>query len=548
MNNIFDFLKKIGAARMGAMGAVAAVMIGIFAIIIMRVSEPQMGALYTNLTFEDSNAIIEQLESMNIPFELKSEGSAILIPRENILRTRMQLAESGLPTGGSIGYEIFDKSDTLGATSFVQNINHVRAMEGELSRTIRSLARVVTARVHLVLPERQLFQRDRQDPSASIMIKARGSLDAGQIRAVQHLVASAVEGLSPERVSIIDESGRLLASGISEQGEGAVSAGLQDRTNQIERRLRQQVEEIVSSVVGAGRARVRVAADVDFNRITRTKENFDPDGQVVRSTQTREEAAQTVNKEGGVTVGNQIPNAGGAEGGSNQDQTNATEEVVNYEISRSTETEVVEAGSVRKLSVAVLVDGLYEPNADGKLVYTPRAQEQLEQIALLVRSAVGYDESRGDSVEVVNLQFAAQPQSDFVENELGMFDFTKDDMLYFAELLVLLIVSILTLLFAVRPLLKKLFEPEPDLALAGAAGGEGGAAILAADGTVIGSADEADPVNASKLPVAKGLEWIENAQAEGNLQADSIAKVADIINDYPTEAASIVRGWLDEAA
>lgn len=545
MNNLLEFLKRIGPARLGAMGAVAAVMIGIFAIIIMRVSEPQMGALYTDLTFEDSNAIIEQLESMNIPFELKGEGSAILIPRESILRTRMQLAESGLPTGGSIGYEIFDKSDTLGATSFVQNINHIRALEGELSRTIRSLSRVIAARVHLVLPERQLFQRDRQDPSASIMIKVRGALDNGQIRAVQHLVASAVEGLSPERVSIVDETGRLLASGMSEQGDGAVSAGLQERTSQIEARLRQQVEEIVSSIVGAGRARVRVAAEVDFNRITRTKENFDPDGQVVRSTQTREEAAQTSSREGGVSVGNQLPNAGGTEGEANQDQTSATEEVINYEISRSTETEVVEAGSIRKLSVAVLVDGLYEPNADGKLVYAPRAQEQLEQIATLVQSAVGYDESRGDTVEVVNLQFAAQPQSDFVDHEQGMFDFTKDDMLYFAELAVLLIVSILTLLFAVRPLLKKLFEPEPDPVPVGA---EGGAAILAADGTVIGSANEEGSLAGGKLPVAKGLEWIENAQAEGNLQADSIARVADIINDYPSEAVSIVRGWLDEAA
>ncbi len=545
MNNLLEFLKRIGSARLGAMGAVAVVMIGIFAIIIMRVSEPQMGALYTDLTFEDSNAIIEQLESMNIPFELKGEGSVILIPRERILRTRMQLAESGLPTGGSIGYEIFDKSDTLGATSFVQNINHVRALEGELSRTIRSLARVITARVHLVLPERQLFQRDRQDPSASIMIKVRGVLDNGQIRAIQHLVASAVEGLSPERVSIVDETGRLLASGMSEQGDGAVSAGLQERTAQIESRLRQQVEEIVSSVVGAGRARVRVAAEVDFNRITRTKENYDPDGQVVRSTQTREEAAQTSSREGGVTVGNQLPNAGGTEGESNQDQTSATEEVINYEISRSTETEVVEAGSIRKLSVAVLVDGLYEPNADGKLVYAPRAQEQLEQIATLVRSAVGYDESRGDTVEVVNLQFAAQPQPDFVDHEQGMFDFTKDDMLYFAELAVLLIVSILTLLFAVRPLLRKLFEPEPDRALEV---GEGGAAILAADGSVIGSAEEQEGIKAGKLPATKGLDWIENAQAEGNLQADSIARVADIIDDYPTEAVSIVRGWLDEAA
>ena len=200
----------------------------------------------------------------------------------------MKLAEGGLPKGGGVGYEIFDKSDALGATSFVQNINHLRALEGELARTIRAIDRVQAARVHLVLPERPLFSRDKAEASASIVLKVRGALEPQQVRAIRHLVASAVNGLKPERVSIVDETGRLLADGATaDNGLGGVSAD--ERQVAYERRLREQVEAIVTSVVGPGRARVQLTADFDFNRVTQTSDKFDPEGRVVRSSQTREE-------------------------------------------------------------------------------------------------------------------------------------------------------------------------------------------------------------------------------------------------------------------
>src|SRR6476660_8051822 len=231
--------------------AVTVALVGFFAFLIMRVTAPQMTPLFTDLSFEDSAAIVKDLERQGIPYELKNDNTIILVPKDRVPRLRMKLAEAGLPKGGSVGYEIFDKSDALGATSFVQNINHLRALEGELARTIRALDRVQAARVHLVLPERQLFSREKAEATASIVLKVRGMLEPQQVRAIRHLVASAVNGLKPERVSIVDEAGRLLADGA--QAENAIGATADERQAAFERRLRDQIETIISSVVGPGR-------------------------------------------------------------------------------------------------------------------------------------------------------------------------------------------------------------------------------------------------------------------------------------------------------
>ena len=539
---MIEFMRTLGAGSMAAMGAVAAILVGVFTVIIMRVTTPTMTPLYTDLTFEDSSAIIRQLESMGVEYETRNDGAAILIPQDTVLRTRMTLAEQGLPTGGSVGYEIFDRTDTLGSTSFVQNINQLRALEGELARTIQSISRIVSARVHLVLPKRELFQRDREDPTASIALKVRGTLDSGQIRAIQHLVASAVEGLSPEHVSIVDERGTLLASGVEPDVEGMVSSSLQERANEVEHRLRQQVEEIVSSIVGQGRARVRVAADIDFNRTTETSETFDPDGQVVRSTQSHEENSTSTSNDGGVTAGNQLPNANAnQDGGGARDASNSTDETVNYEVSRSTRTTVEEAGALKRLSVAVLVDGVYQTNDAGELVYTERSQEELDRIATLVRSAVGFDEQRGDKVEVVNLRFAQGPIVDLPESELGLFDFTKEDILYMAELGVIVLISVMLLFFVVRPLVRKVVaEEEKQSELL-----EGGEQqmMIAADGSLVPV-----PADGGDANEEHGIQWLLDAQKAGQDHVKSVEKIGEIVGEYPNEAVSIVRGWLNEAA
>src|SRR5262249_5858422 len=337
---------------------------------------PQMTTLFTDLSMEDSSGIIKDLERQGILYEIRNEGSIILVPKDQVTRLRMKLAEGGLPKGGGVGYEIFDKSDALGTTSFVQNINHLRALEGELARTIRSIDRIQAARVHLVLPERPLFARETPEPSASIVVRVRGALEPPQIRAIRHLVASSVNGLKPQRVSIVDESGQLLADGAATDIDQAVG---DDRRAAFEKRMRKQVEDIVSSVVGTGRARVQLAADFDYNKITQTSDKFDPEGRVLRSSQTREESSASGTDNGQVTVNNELPGGhNNASRATPRDQSKKTEETNNYEISRTTKTEVTEAGRVNRISVAVLVDGAYSKNDKGDLVYKERSKDELD--------------------------------------------------------------------------------------------------------------------------------------------------------------------------
>jgi flagellar M-ring protein FliF len=564
----FDFLKSLGAARMAAMAAVTLALIGFFAFIMVKMSQPQMVPLFTDLSVEDSSAIIKDLERQAISYELKNDGAIIMAPKENIARLRMKLAEGGLPKGGGVGYEIFDKSDALGATSFIQNINHLRALEGELARTIRGIDRVQAARVHLVLPDRPLFARDKAEATASIVLKVRGTLEAQQVRAIRHLVATAVNGMKPERVSVIDETGKLLADGATPNDLNN-GGGADDRKSAYESRLRQQVEAIVSSVVGPGHARVQLSADFDLNRITQTSDKYDPDGRVMRSSQTREEQSTSSDgKEGGpVSASTELPGTNKADGNTApRDQSKKTEEIVNYEISRITKTEVIEAGRVNRISAAVLVDGIYAKNDKGEMAYQPRSKEEIDRIAALVRSAIGFDAKRGDQIEVVNLRFAENTPVSIGEptNWMTYLTFTKEDIMRGAELGVMALLGLIVLLMVVRPLVRRIVTPDgataAQAALAGAAGvagaiglhqnggpnmSGGGSGSITSDGganiSIVGSAEQVAISNRTS-------EMIDVAKVQGQVHAQSVQKVGELAEKNPQEAVSIIRGWLHEDA
>jgi flagellar M-ring protein FliF len=537
LQGLIDFLKGLGAARLMAMIAVTAALIGFFAFVIMRVTTPQMTTLFTDLSVEDSSSIIKDLERQGIQFELRNEGSIIMVPKDKVTRLRMKLAEGGLPKGGGIGYEVFDKSDALGTTSFVQNINHLRALEGELARTIRAIDRIQAARVHLVLPERPLFSREAPEPSASIVLRVRGSLEAQQIRAIRHLVASAVNGLKPQRVSIVDEAGQLLADGAASDPDQAIG---DERRAAFEKRIRKQVEDIVSSVVGSGRARVQLSADFDFNKITQTSDKFDPEGRVLRSTQTREESSLTADNNGQVTVNNELPGNQQGSGVTAKDQSKKTEETNNYEISRTTKTEVTEAGRVNRISVAVLVDGIYSKNEKGEQVYQDRTKEQLDRIAALVRSAIGFDQKRGDQVEVVNLRFADAPSTAPIGEPggfLGMLQFTKDDVMYFVELGVMMVLGLVVMFMVIRPLVKRILASDEVAALTGAlavpaltdeSGSSGGQALVPGGSTTASA--------------------IDVATIQGQVHAQSVHRVGELAERNPNETVAIIRQWLTEPA
>jgi flagellar M-ring protein FliF len=553
VQGLVEFVKALGASRMAAMGAVTIALVAFFGFIILRVTAPQMTPLFTDLTFDDSAAIVKELDRQAVPYELRGDGSTVLVPKERVAKLRMALAEGGLPKGGGVGYEIFDKSEALGTTSFVQNINNVRALEGEIARTIRSLDRVQDARVHLVLPDRPLFSRDKVEATASIVLKVRGTLEPAQVRAIRHLVATAVTGLRPERVSIVDERGRLLADGATGDPNGG-DIGADERQIAYEKRLQSQVEAIVSSVVGPGHARVQIAADFDFNRVTQTSDKFDPEGRVVRSSQTREET--TANGEAGnnqVTVGNEIPGGqrppANADAGTPRDESRKTEEIVNYEISKTTKTEIIEGGRVNRISVAVLVDGTYVRNDKGEVTYQPRSKEEIDQIAALVRTAIGFSQKRGDQVEVVNLRFAEQPALAIGEPTgwLSAFQFTKDDVMRAIELVVMGLLGLVVLLMVVRPLVRRILAPDergaPAL-LPGVAMGDGlgtDPAVAAATAALeAGDPLKADPSQTSKM--------IDLAQVQGQVHAQSVQKVGEIADKNPRETVSIIRQWLHESA
>jgi flagellar M-ring protein FliF len=459
-----------------------------------------------------------------------------MVPKDKVTRLRMKLAEGGLPKGGGVGYEIFDKSDALGTTSFVQNINHLRALEGELARTIRAIDVIQAARVHLVLPERPLFSRETPQPSASIVVRVRGALEPQQIRAIRHLVASAVSGLKPQRVSIVDESGQLLADGEAGDNENVVG---DERRNAYEKRLRNEVEQIVSSVVGAGRARVQLSADFDYNKITQTSDKFDPEGRVLRSSQTREESSATTDNNGQVTVNNELPGAQNGGGGATpKDQSKKTEETNNYEISHTTKTEVTEAGKVNRISVAVLVDGVYSKGEKGDMVYKERSKEDLDRIATLVRSAIGFDQKRGDQVEVVNLKFAEAPQVPPIAEPTGfmsIFQFTKDDLMYFIELGVMMLLSLVVLFMVIRPLVRRILASEV-------------IPSLSHEDSVPALTDSSAESGGGQNLVPGALNPVDVAQVQGQVHAQTVHRVGELAERNPNETANIVRQWLSEPA
>ncbi|AVF04195.1 MULTISPECIES: flagellar basal-body MS-ring/collar protein FliF [Devosia] len=543
MESLTQLINRIGLPRIAAMALVAVLMLGFFGFLIMRAQTPNLAPLYSGLSLEDSSAIVTELQTLNIPYELRGEGDTILVPRDQITTMRMTLAGEGLPTRGQVGYEIFDQQSTLGATSFVQNINNVRALEGELARTIGSLNRITGARVHLVLPERELFRRERQDPSASIVLTTRGELSTGEIRAIQHLVASAIEGLTPSRVSIVDEQGTLLASGTGEDVAGVMTAQNDERTLGFENRMRTRVEDMLANVVGAGRARVEVAAELDFNRSTTTQELFDPESQVVRSTQTRESENLAGGNNGQVTVANELPGADQNNGaGGVTEQGTSTEEVINYEISKTTQTDVTEAGAVKRLSVAVVVDGTYADDGAGNMTYTPRSADEIAQILTLVRSAVGFSAERGDSVEVVNMQFAERPELAPLgtEADAGLLDFTRDDLMNGAEMAVTLLIALALVFFVMRPLLKKALTPETQPLALPEAAEVSHHGVLGANGQVTPEIEE--------TPRDKTPAWVTNAKSMGETQLQTLRTVGSLVEENPRQAALIVRDWLGNAA
>jgi flagellar M-ring protein FliF len=536
VNGFLQTMRTLGAVRLAAIALALAAMAAFFIVLANRVSTPQMGLLFSDLDERDSGQIVQKLETLNVPYELRASGSQIMVPVDQVTKLRMQLAEQGMPHGGSVGYEIFDKPDTLGPSQFVENINKVRALEGELERTISSISVVKSARVHLVLPQRELFTRERQDASASVVVQQRdvARLTRNQVAAIQHLVAAAVPGLTPNRVAVIDSNGNLLARGDGDNPDQLSTANSEEMRVNYENRLGRNVQALLDRSLGPDKSRVDVHADMNFDRVTTNSESFDPDGQVVRSTQTTKQSDTNKTNNQAVSVTTNLPGGQTPSNAGQQSQSTHSEETTNYEISKTVRSQVSEQGTVKRLSVAVLVDGTNTIGTDGKKTYHARTPAEMKDLTALVKSAVGFDAKRGDTVEVVNLPFAGveeppQPAPPWTVMGLG-----KDDIIRVGETGVIAIVGLLFLLLVVRPMVVRFMEsaaaalPAPAPASALLAGPSPTAALVGPDG-----AQAANPSDS-----------IDIGQVEGRVAASSMKKIGEIVEKHPEEAVSIMRSWM----
>ncbi len=538
-------MRGLGPARLAAMAGVAVALVGLIIFFATRFATPQYELLYSGLQQAEAQSIVQSLEEQNVPYQLAENGTEIRVPADQRDRMRLQTAELAVGGGASVGYEVFDNTSALGSTNFVQNVNLLRALEGELARTIRVIDGVRAARVHLVLPRREVFSRETNPPSASVMVSmGRGSMDASQVVAIQNLVAAAVPRMTPKDVSIVDERGQMLTRGMDQDGSLAALTREEARRSQ-EQRMARAVEALLTRTLGPGKVRAEVSADMNFDRVVTNEELYDPDTQVARSTVTVEEQMNSEDSEPTpVTVGQNLPEGEFQEtqgAGSSTNETR-TEETVNYEISRTVRNQVREAGVIDRLSVAVLVDGVRGTDANGQPTYEPRSEAEMDQISALVRSALGFDPGRGDQLEVINMRFA-DVDSMFGQEEPWMFmGFTKDEIMRMAEGLGVAIVAILVILLVVRPLVTRAFESLPS----GADGGAPGLLSAEAAGApqLTGPATAPVPIGLGDEDLEDSNELIDIEKVEGRVKASSLRKIGEIVEKHPEEALSIIRNWL----
>lgn len=481
--------------------------------------------LFSGLTEEDAAEVVTKLQEQRKPYQISANGTAILVPAAEVYETRLALAGDGLPRGGGVGFEIFDET-SLGTTDFVQRLNYQRALQGELARTIRNFQQVIEARVHLATPKESVFIEDEKPPTASISVKLRGreKLNQHQIQSIVNLVASAVPGLTTENVTLVDTSGRLL---YRQQGdsEGILSGTQLEYQFKIEEKMRQKVETMLEEVVGINRARARVTAEVDFSRMDLTEENFDPEAQVVRSEQvlTETDSSGGVNPQGIPGVKGELATfAEGGEqgaGGKNYQRNNVTR---NYEISRQTKHVQETGGAVKRLSVAVMVDGTYEKSVDKEgntsLKYEPRSPQEMRDFENLVKNAIGFDPERGDTVEVASLPFALssmqEPPPDAMQKWREMTEWLAMPFMY-------LLIAVLVILFVIKPFFKLLAAKQIETHRV---------ADMAEHGGMMGAGGEEEDLSLSP----RGLTDQE--------------RIYRLAQSDPDRAADLVRRWLREEA
>lgn len=545
-----DFFKtilaQIGRGRALLVGGLGAALLLALTLIAINRSSGDMGYLYTDLDPSAAQAIVEKLKAQNVDFRLSADGTAVMAPQDRIPELRMALAGDQL--GGKIGYDVLDAEQPFGLSAAREKLNETRAIEGELAKSINTVQNVTAARVHIVMPDKALFAREERKATAAVTVKTRGRLPTETIEAIRNLVASSVPDLTPQSVSIIDNAGRLLARAGENGGVG--SGELDERQRALENRLRDEIEALIEPIVGEGKVRAEVSADLDRDQRREEARSFDPDKQVIARQITVENGNQSQESQAaaqGATVANQLPTANAAPaappapGDSSQSRSNETSEDTSYDNSRTDTVTVRDPGAIRRLSVAVMVD-------PGEKKSLPAAETQ--KIQRLVENAVGFDAGRGDSVVVEAMPFAP-PQ----EEGSGLDFLSKLPTGQIFPLLELLVVA------GAGLLVLKLVRGKPMPAMAGAGGAEG-AMLTGPEGEAGTAVALAGPQGAIALPEPGGADLaptdpnhashmaqldqeIALAQVEGGIKASSLKRIGETITANPAESASVIRQWMN---
>ncbi len=532
-------LTTIGAwpmSRKIALGAVTAITLGLFAFIIIQTRTADYQLLYGNLAESDASSVVEWLKGQNIPYQLGNSGHNILIPAKNVYEARLSLAAQGLPQGGGVGFEIFDKQ-SFALTDFVQKVNYSRALQGELARTIASLGPVESARVHLALPEKRLFKDQQKAATASVILKlAPGKrLNETQIEGIVHLVSSSIEGLDPSKVTVLDQNGNVLSRIGDKSGGGNLSPDRLEYQAQVEQRLESRAQTLLDKSLGPKNAMVRVSATLDFSQSEKTEETFDPEEPVIRSEQHSEE------KSGSEITGGVPGVQSNLEGNTNQaagatPPSSKSQRTTNYEISKVVSKTINPVGTVSKLSVSVLVADKVIPGKEKQPPTTEaRSAEELKTLESMVASALGLDSQRGDKIEVTSMPFLEASEGggdeEGASNRLYQY-------LPFIRYGLLLVAGLLLYFILVRPLMKNLSrdvtahyktveEMEAEQARTGGAGGRGrGGGPAVSSDILVGGAAYREAMESSS--------------------EDPLDKIRRGVRTDPVFTAHVLRGWIHD--
>ena len=402
--NLIETIKQWPRSRQISLGVVALLCLVFFSVIVIQARNVDYQLLFGNLAAGDASAVVTKLKEQKIPYRLENGGTAIYIPANKVYETRLEMAGSGLPQGAGIGFEIFDKQ-SFGMTDFAQKINYQRALQGELGRTISSLAPVEGARVHLALAEKRLFREQQEKTTASVIVKLvpGRKLNEGQIQGIVNLVAGSVEGLEASQVSVIDANGRVLSKAPQTDLDSPLSPGLLQYQQSMEKSLEYRAQSLLDRALGVGNSLVQITASLDFSQREHLEEAYDPNGSAVRSEQATTEKSGSSTNSGVPGAESNLNESSGSKGFNSSSR---SEETVNYEVSKTVSKIIEPVGSIKNLSVAVLVADRLKPGEEGtEATYEPRPAEELDSIEQMVRSALGISEERGDQIVVISRPF-----------------------------------------------------------------------------------------------------------------------------------------------